>query len=229
MTTSEDQKIHAISSAFTAYITKKLSAHFLVYVPATYNASEKWPVLFFLHGAGERGDSLDAVKTHGPPEVIENGSSLPFIVVAPQCPENQWWPTEYQLDTLDALFKEIDDTYSIDASRIYLTGLSMGGYGTWAWATRHPHRFAAIAPVCGAGDPHMVKTIAHLPVWVFHGAQDDVVAIEKSQEMVDALKAIGNPVRFTVYPEAGHDSWTETYNNPELYTWFLSHVNQHRQ
>ena len=97
----------------------------------------------------------------------------------------------------------------------------MGGYGTWALALKYPHRFAAIAPICGAGNPVLARTIKHLPIWVFHGAKDKVVPIKHSQDMVDALKEVGGNVKFTIYPEAGHDSWTETYNNPELYEWFL--------
>ena len=122
---------------------------------------------------------------------------------------------------LDALLNEITENYNIDENRIYVTGLSMGGFGTWALAEKYPHRFAAIAPVCGGGDPAAVPTFSHLPVWVFHGAKDNVVPIDRSEAMVNELKKNGADVQFTVYPEAGHDSWTETYDNPALYEWFL--------
>ena len=110
-----------------------------------------------------------------------------------------------------------------DPDRVYLTGLSMGGFGTWETATEYPERFAAIAPICGGGRPYTAARLKKLPTWVFHGEKDPVVPIKRSEEMVDALKKAGGDVKFTRYPEAGHDSWTETYNNPELYEWFLKH------
>jgi predicted peptidase len=112
--------------------------------------------------------------------------------------------------------------YRIDKDRVYLTGLSMGGYGTWALAAAHPEKFAAIAPICGGGNPAEAAKLARLPIWVFHGAKDPTVPIERSKEMVEAIKAAGGDAKFTIYPEAGHDSWTETYNNPELYQWLLA-------
>lgn len=194
---------------------------YLYYLPEKYETSNKaWPLILFLHGAGERGKNFKKVKLHGPPKLIENGKKFQFIVVAPQCPPKQWWNN----DDLDLLLNYITENYRVDAKRIYLTGLSMGGYGTWALATEYPNRFAAIAPVCGGGDPLKSETLKHIPIWVFHGAKDEIVPIEKSQEMVDALKALGANVKFTIYPEATHDSWTETYNNPALYRWFLKHI-----
>ena len=122
---------------------------------------------------------------------------------------------------LEKLLKDIETDLTIDSERIYLTGLSTGGFGTWHWACRQPERFAAIAPICGGGPVEMAANLKHLPIWAFHGAKDEVVAIEQSQSMVDAVQAAGGQVEFTIYPEAGHDSWTETYNNPKLYEWFL--------
>jgi predicted peptidase len=124
---------------------------------------------------------------------------------------------------LDALLDHIVYRYRIDQERIYVTGLSMGGFGTWRLAAQYPDRFAAIAPICGGGDPRDAPRISQLHVWAFHGAKDTIVEPEKSREMVDALKKAGSDVKLTIYPEAGHDSWTKTYNNPELYTWFLEH------
>ncbi|MFC1476880.1 prolyl oligopeptidase family serine peptidase [candidate division KSB1 bacterium] len=193
---------------------------YLLYLPVDYDSKgEAQPLMLFLHGAGERGDNIELVKKHGPPKLLEQGRQFPFIVVSPQCPAGAWWPP----GALDLLLKEICGRLNVDENRIYLTGLSMGGYGTWALAVEYPERFAAIAPVCGGGDPEKADTIKHLPAWVFHGGKDTVVPIERSREMVDALKKAGADVQFTIYPEAGHDSWTETYNNPELYEWFLKH------
>jgi predicted peptidase len=112
---------------------------------------------------------------------------------------------------------------SVDKERIYLTGLSMGGYGAWALASAYPERFAAITPICGGGRGFMADKLKDVPVWAFHGAKDNVVPLKESEEMVNAVKNRGGDAKLTVYPEAGHDSWTETYNNPQLYEWFLQH------
>lgn len=210
--------------AFKQKITKTVQSKYLLYLPEGYATSqEDWPLILFLHGAGERGANLDKVKMHGPPKLIEEGKSFPFVIVSPQCPLLGWWPSVEQTDTLAALIDHITDTYRIDEDRIYVTGLSMGGFGTWRLAFEYPFRFAAIAPICGRGEPFAARAIPHLPVWVFHGAKDDTVPLQASQEMVDALNKVKGNVKFTIYPEAGHDSWTETYNNPELYEWFLQH------
>lgn len=205
-----------------AEITKKIDIDYLLYLPEGYGEKDqKWPLMLFLHGAGERGDDLNLVKKHGPPKRIEQGKEFPFIVVSPQCPEGQWW-TE-KTDTLMALLDRIEADYDVDASRIYVTGLSMGGFGTWTLATRHPERFAAIAPICGGGDWYLADRLQDVPIWAFHGAKDSVVPLALSETMVQAVERIGGSARLTVYPEANHDSWTATYDNPELYEWLLSH------
>lgn len=195
---------------------------YLLYLPDNYNDSkEEWPLMLFLHGAGERGSVIDSVKKHGPPKLVDQIPNMPFIIVSPQCPENEWWTSK--VSELNDLLDYIIQTYRVDEMRIYCTGLSMGGFGTWAIATSYPQRFAAIAPICGGGDVQLICGIKDVPVWAFHGAKDKVVPIERTQELVDALKACGGDVRFTIYPDAGHDSWTETYKNPDLYKWFLDH------
>lgn len=208
---------------FQKEITKTVELKYLLHLPKGYgeNEDQRWPLILFLHGAGERGDDINKVKVHGPPKLIEQGKDLPFIVVSPQCPTESWW-TE-QLDALTALLDDIQAKYAVDPDRVYLTGLSMGGFGSWALGCRHPERFAAIAPICGGGEWFLAPRLKNVPVWVFHGAKDNVVPIRESQEMVDALKRAGGDVQFTIYPEAQHDSWTETYNNPKLFEWFLSH------
>lgn len=194
---------------------------YLVYLPGDYNSSEetKWPLILFLHGASERGDNLELVKRHGPPKLAEEGKEFRFIIVSPQCPEGQWWSTEL----LNRLMDNITGEYRVDEDRIYLTGLSMGGFGTWDLASAYPDRFAAIAPICGGSHPELAWNMRHIPVWVFHGAKDEVVPVGLSEIMVKALKKYNPEVMLTIYPEAQHDSWTETYNNPELYKWFLQH------
>ncbi len=190
---------------------------YLLYLPAEYQMKDSWPLVLFLHGAGERGNDLELVKTHGPPKLIEEGKSFPFIVVSPQCPKDRnWQPME-----LTALVDEIVAKQKVDIDRIYVTGLSMGGFGTWALAAATPERFAAIIPVCGGGEVINTRRLTQLPVWVFHGAKDPVVPLKRSEDMVEALKKSNGNVKFTVYPDALHDSWTATYENPEVYTWLL--------
>lgn len=196
--------------------------NYLLFVPASYAKQEKWPLIVFLHGAGERGGDLDLVKKHGPPKIVEGKPDFEFIVVSPQVPERSHWEAEKVGQIVDQLSKSL----KVDVDRIYLTGLSMGGYGTWSTAAKYSDRFAAIVPICGGGDPETADQIKDIPCWVFHGAKDDAVPLKQSEEMVAALKKAGGKPKFTVYPDAGHDSWTESYNNPELYKWLLEQRRQ---
>jgi predicted peptidase len=207
--------------SFRASVTKTVAAQFLLYLPQDFarEPNRRWPLIVFLHGSGERGDDLDKVKVHGPPKLVLTQPDFPFIVASPQAPKDGGWDTA----TLNALLDELLLRLPVDADRVYLTGLSMGGHGTWRWATEHPERFAAIVPISGAGDEHRVCALKHLPVWAFHGEADDVVSVKGDQITVDALKACDGDVRFTVYPGVGHDAWTATYANAELYRWLLQH------
>ncbi|MBA7683984.1 hypothetical protein ES703_92372 [subsurface metagenome] len=210
--------------SFRGEITKAVALDYLLFLPQDYGREpeKKWPLMLFLHGADERGDSLERIKQHGPPKIVEQQPDFPFIVVSPQCPVGLWWPEK--LDDLSALLDEVEATYTVDSRRIYLTGLSMGGYGTWSLALAQPERFAAIAPICGGGKPYLARRLKNLPVWVFHGAKDPLVLPEESEKMVAAIKRAGGSPRLTIYPDADHDSWTRTYDNPELYEWLLSNV-----
>lgn len=204
---------------FEKRIVKTVKLNYLLYLPKNYNTKDKFPLILFLHGAGERGNDLNKLKVHGIPKIVEQKDDFPFIAVSPQCPADSWWTLE--IEALNALLKDVIKKYSVDKKRIYLTGLSMGGFGTWSLAIAYPDRFAAIVPICGGGDPEKVSAIKDIPVWVFHGAKDNLVKLEQSEKMVNALKQIGGNVKFTVYPDAEHDSWTATYDNPELYEWLL--------
>jgi predicted peptidase len=197
---------------------------YLIYLPADYDKQDKWPLILFLHGAGERGDNLDAVKRHGPPKLIEKGKQFPFIIVSPQCPNGHWWNNE--LVTLSALLDEIESKYKVDKDRVYLTGLSMGGFGTWALAGYSPDRFAAVIPICGGGEILLTRALRQMPVWAFHGGKDPIVPVKRSQELIDALKRSNDDVKLTIYPDALHDSWSATYDNPEIYEWLLKHKRQ---
>ena len=197
---------------------------YLLFLPESYTQStnQKIPLILFLHGAGERGSDLDSVKRHGIPKIVETNPDFPFIAVSPQCPEDSWWTSE--LHTINGLIEEVVEKYQVDTSRIYLTGLSMGGFGTWSLASMYPERFAAIAPVCGGGEVRQIlRSLVEMPIWTFHGQKDVVIPFSRSEEIVTALKKHGSSIKFTIYPEAGHDSWTKTYDNPELYKWFLKH------
>ncbi len=199
-----------------------LHCQYLFFIPEDYGKKDElWPLILFLHGAGERGSDLELVKKHGIPKIVETQKDFPFIVVSPQCPEESWWTDE--IETLKALLDETISQYKVDKHRIYLTGLSMGGYGTWSLASAYPEYFAAIVPICGGGETSMGPKLRKVPVWAFHGAKDTIVPVQKSVEMVEAVKAAGGDAKLTVYPDAQHDSWTQTYNNQELYDWLLAH------
>jgi predicted peptidase len=207
------------SKIFKTKISKKVSLPYLLYKPTTPKG--KLPLVMFLHGAGERGNNLELVKYHGIPKLIEQGQDFPFIAVSPQCPKDSWWPLE--LEALKGLLDDIMTKHNVDKKRIYLTGLSMGGYGTWYLAGLYPKTFAAIAPICGGGDFVLGKQLTHMPIWAFHGDKDDVVPLAESQRMVDIVKKAGGKAKLTVYKNVDHDSWTKTYNNPKLYEWLLHH------
>jgi dienelactone hydrolase len=178
----------------------------------------RWPLLMFLHGSGESGTDIQKVKVHGPPELADKGKQFPFIIVSPQADA----PVGWDIEMLYQLLQQIKKSYRVNESKIYLTGLSMGGFGTWELAMKHPDEFAAIAPVCGGGDTADVWKLRHIPVWCFHGAKDDVVLPVNSENLVKATKRYNPNVRFTLYPEANHNSWDLTYNNDSLYTWLLA-------
>ena len=210
--------------------SERFQLKYLLFLPPDYQArsGQRWPLMLFLHGAGERGSNVWKVAAHGPPKKVAEHPDFPFIVVSPQCPEGQIWSNE----TLLALLDEIIQRYAADPGRIYLTGLSMGGYGTWNLGLTYPEKFAAIVPICGGGEMITVmltsrektEALRTLGVWAFHGAKDPVVPLEESQRMVAALEKVGaEEVKLTVYPEAGHNSWTQAYNDPQLYQWLLQH------
>jgi predicted esterase len=219
--------IYSIHTAYAQQQEKSmiLSTNYLLYVPKTVPKSGKHPLMLFLHGSGERGANLNMLKKNGPPSFLDSTSNFPFIVVSPQCPANRNWDTQNLLALLD----HIEATLPVDKQRIYVTGLSMGGFGTWALAQAAPERFAAIAPICGGGNLERLCIMRDVPVWAFHGAKDNVVPSDESQRLVDQLKKFGSEVKFTLYPDAAHNSWTEAYKNQELYTWLLSKTNAKEQ
>lgn len=200
----------------------KTQLNYLLFLPANYSEKRKYPLIFFFHGAGERGSDPEQLKIHGIPKVVEQKPDFEFIAVSPQCPLGMWW-TQYDPAIFNGLLNTVIAGHSVDTDRIYLTGMSMGGYATWQFAIAYPDRFAAVVPICGGGDPTHVCVLKDVPVWVFHGARDNVVLPRESIKMVDALKECDGKVKFTLFSNADHDSWTRTYNSPQLYQWLLEH------
>lgn len=217
---------------------------FRIFTPKGWSRKRHWPVILFLHGAGERGDDNMAQTRVGiGPAILRQRDSFPAVVVLPQCPKNRWW-TEPDMQAL--ALKALDQTskeFKGDSKRTYLTGLSMGGYGSWVMAADNPKKFAALAVICGgvrppprislpqgsfglasSADPYgeVAGRIRKTPVWIFHGGADPVVPVSESRKMVEALKAkIGN-TRYNEYEGVGHNSWDRAYAEPELFTWLLS-------
>lgn len=195
-----------------------------LFLPGDYDAGrqQRWPFLLFLHGAGERGDDWTLVKKHGPPKLADSQTDFPFVLVSPQCPRDLWWDDDGLIRQLARLVDAIGQELAIDPNRLYLTGLSMGGYGVWKLACEHPQRYAALAPICGGGDPTQAHKLASMPIWAFHGALDDVVPQEQTIAMIEGVEDAGGQPRLTIYPDVAHDSWTITYDNPQLYEWLLA-------
>ena len=209
-----------------------------IHVPEAKDPAEKLPLILFFHGAGERGDDNVSQLTHGanPIMAYAKKADTDVIVIAPQCPKGkQWVDTPWSADshTMPAkpsesmqlvidLLKEVRETMPVDETRIYVTGLSMGGFGTWDIIQRMPDTFAAAMPVCGGGDTAEAETIKDIPIHVFHGGNDTVVKTKRSQDMVAALKTAGSTVQYTEYPGVGHDSWSKTYSTDENLAWLLA-------
>jgi predicted peptidase len=215
--------------------------------PLKVAEGKKYPLVIFLHGAGERGDNNQAQLVHGMKDFASDAimQKYPAFVIAPQCPENQKWadvdwsgdkhlltekPSPSMAATLE-LIEMIKGEFPIDTNRIYITGLSMGGFGTWDLISRHPEMFAAAVPICGGGDSRdeIAKKIKDVPVWAVHGDQDPAVKVQRTREMIAAIKTAGGQPMYTELKGVGHDSWTETYSNPELYAWLFSQSLEQRE
>lgn len=196
----------------------------LAYLPADYNKAEQqqWPLVLFLHGRGESYGPLSLVAKWGPPRIAARGDDLPFVLLSPQCPAKGSWSDDTRQAQLKRLLDHAEQQYRIDPQRVYVTGLSMGGSGSWSLAAGSPERFAAVAPICGRGNAEDADKLKSLPIWVFHGDQDRAVPIQRSIDMVQAIKrAGGESIRFTTLEHVGHNSWSSAYALPELWTWML--------
>jgi predicted peptidase len=210
---------------FDGTVTRSVHVKYLLFIPDGYRSSDpkRWPLIMYLHGGSRRGDDIEKLREpgFGLTALVEQNKSFPFIVLSPQCPEGEYWT---DTEALIALLDEVENKYQVDPARVYLTGHSMGGFGTWYLAYKHPERFTAIAPMSA---PFTVTAWAarlkDMPIWAFHGANDSLVPIAGSKELIDALRSLGNDVRFTVLPGRDHDI-LDVYKNQALYGWFLEHV-----
>lgn len=193
---------------------------YLVFLPEGYAAGDrKWPLILHLHGSGERGHDLRAVRTTSLPRLLDKGRKVPAIVVSPQCPPGETWSGDAIVALADALARR----FAIDQRRLYATGYSMGGYATWEVGWTFPGRFAAIVPICGGGPAAWGPRLASLPTWAFHGARDDAVPPDETIKLVEAMRQAGGTPRLTIYDNLGHGIWDQVYATNELYEWLWTH------
>lgn len=199
---------------------------YVQYLPKNFDKNKKWPLVFFLHGAGERGDDLDVASRHGFMKYVrEQDKEYPFIFVGPQCPSDKYWGC--YTESLLAFLDYICEALPVDKKRIYLTGLSMGGTGTFMLAMAAPEKFAAIAPVCGSGICWYGGALKDIPVYMFHGDLDSVVPIDESVTMLKRINAFGNKnARLEICYGVDHNAWDYAYVGDKLKNWFLKHCLQ---
>ncbi len=192
--------------------------HYAIRYPENFSESKKYPAILVLHGAGSRGSDINIIKNFV--FLKQMPEDAPFIAILPQCFADTWFAVFEQLMDFTEAIRSLE---FVDADRFYLTGNSMGGYATWQLAMTKPEWFAAIIPICGGGMAWNAERLKNVPVWAFHGTLDEVVRIYESIDMVNAVNRSGGHAKLTVYDSAAHDSWTETYANPEIYQWLLKH------
>lgn len=196
---------------------------YVVRYPKGFSEENKYPVIVVLHGAGSRGDTVTKLVANPFFAITEKQEEFPFICVAPLCSENTWFDL---LDQLKKLVAEVAKLPYVDSECLYLMGPSMGGYATWQLAMSIPEYFAAIVPMCGGGMYWNAGRLVNVPVWAFHGAKDNTVLLEESVKMVNGVNRWGGEAKLTVYPEGGHDAWSDTYSNPDVFAWLLEHRNK---
>lgn len=194
---------------------------YAVYLPEDYEkGTRSWPLVVFLHGSGERGHAPTMLSISGPLALVRNGAQLPAIIVAPQCLPNSSWDPKTVIRFVD----HVTSRYQVDLERVYLVGFSMGGNGTWATAADYPERFAAIVPICGGADPDWSKSLTAIPIWAFHGANDNIVPLSQSERMIDAIRAAGGQPRLTVISDAAHGICDRVCKQEGLWEWLIQQV-----
>jgi predicted peptidase len=198
------------------------SARYVLFVPLSFHGEKHYPVILFLHGAGETGNDGKRQSQVGlGPAIRKQTKTFPFITIFPQSQKRTWQAGSPDAERALAILAEVQKEYKVDTSRIYLTGLSMGGFGAWSLAVKYPDRWAAIAPVCGGGDPRRADKIKDIACWCFHGADDPVVPVAQSRAMIKAIEKAGGHPKYTEYPRVKHNSWDKAYGTAELYPWML--------
>ena len=198
------------------------SLNYIVHYPKRYRAGKRYPVLLQLHGAGTRGITLEQYEASDSFDVISASAGEKMIIVAPHCTANSWCD---RFETLIRFANWLATAEFTDPARLYLLGGSMGAYAAWQLAMSQPALFAAMIPICGGGMYWSASRLVNVPIWAFHGAKDTTVRPEESTKMVEAVNKKGGQAKLTVYPENAHDAWNDTYRNPEVFTWLLSHKN----
>ncbi len=200
---------------------------YVLFIPHSYAGDKEYPLILFLHGAGERGDDGELPVKQGIGNAIKfkgKEKDFPFFVIFPQCRvKGNWKADGPDGQRALAILADVQKAYKIDDKRLYLTGLSMGGFGTWSLAAAHPQKWAAIVPICGGGDPATATKIKDIPCWAFVGDKDNPKLVEGMRGMIKALQAAGSQPRYSEFPYVGHNSWDSAYVTPELYPWLLSH------
>jgi predicted peptidase len=198
-------------------------SRYTMFIPSGYDGSKKYPLILFLHGAGETGwDGVTPSKVGLGPAIARSEDAFPFLAAFPQSTRGSWRADGPDAERALRILDEIREEFRVDAGRIHLTGISMGGYGTWSLALAHPQRWASIVPVCGGGDPSRATLIRDIPCWCFHGADDETISVEKSRVMVQALRAAGGRPIYTEFAAVGHNSWDAAYATRELFEWMLA-------
>lgn len=205
-------------------VKDKVKYDYLVYLPKNYSSeTKKYPLLIYLHGGSQKGNDLNKLKTYGLPYLIEKGQNFDFIIASPQCPENKYWSTE---NWFESLYSDLIMRYRIDTDRVYCTGISMGGYGTYIVALDFPDKFAAIVPLCGGindSDTSRVCNLRNIPIWTFHGTADDKILIGETERIVSGLKKCKGKIKFTKLQNKGHGIEYLYETNPQIYKWLLKH------
>lgn len=198
------------------------SIEYLLYLPEDYDPAKPHAFMLFLHGRGESNGPLSLVKKWGPPRMADAGQKMQFIIASPQCPRSTFWSQAGEQAKLVELLAHLEKTYAIDPTRMYLTGLSMGGYGSWTLAASHPDKFAAVVPICGRGNAADAEKLKDVPIWAWHGLADSVVKPAGTEAIVNAIReAGGDKVIYTSLEGIGHNSWSAAYATPQIYSWML--------
>ena len=212
-----------VSLCFKKKNQEEVDLNYLLYLPNDYQQNKlDYPLVLFLHGKGERGDKLEKVKIHGIPKRVDEGIHFPFICIAPQCPKDGYWNRPDIINALFALVNKVKKDFSLKSNKVYGTGLSMGGLGVLEMAIQDPSFFSAIIPVCGGANLDQIDRIRSLPIWLFHGDRDMVHPVENSINIYQKLQSKNTNIHLTVYGNTGHDSWTMTYDNDEIYNWLFN-------